>query len=70
MLNAQANLDLAKVTNTRWQELLSKHVISSQESDQVKSDLAAKQALYAASDADVRRLAFIRRARELGDRSI
>jgi len=53
---AQANLDLAKLTNTRWQDLLVHRVISSQEADQVKSDLGVKQATYVASEANVRRL--------------
>lgn len=56
MLTAQANLELAKVTNTRWQELLAKRVVSPQEADQTKSDLAAKQATYVAADANVHRL--------------
>jgi RND family efflux transporter MFP subunit len=56
LLTAQSNLELAKVTNTRWQELLGKRVISSQEADQVKSDLAAKQTTYAAAEANVQRL--------------
>ncbi|EDY15987.1 efflux transporter, RND family, MFP subunit [Chthoniobacter flavus Ellin428] len=53
---AQANLDLARLTNTRWQDLLVHRVISSQEADQVKSDLGVKQATYVASEANVRRL--------------
>ncbi|HEY3897125.1 MAG TPA: efflux RND transporter periplasmic adaptor subunit [Chthoniobacter sp.] len=53
---AQANLELAKVTNARWQELVSRKVISLQEADQVKSDLGVKQALYVANEANVHRL--------------
>lgn len=56
LLTAQANLDLAKLTNSRWQDLLSQRVISAQEADQVKSDLGVKKAVYQASDANVRRL--------------
>jgi RND family efflux transporter MFP subunit len=56
LATAQASLELAKVTNTRWQELLSHRVISPQEADQVKSDLGVKQAACAASGANVRRL--------------
>jgi RND family efflux transporter MFP subunit len=56
LLTAKANLELAKVTNTRWQELVSRKVISLQEADQVKSDLTAKQAVYVSSDANVHRL--------------
>jgi RND family efflux transporter MFP subunit len=54
--SAQANMDLAQTTSTRWQALLAKHAVSKQETDQVVSDYAAKQALYAAAEANVRRL--------------
>jgi len=56
LLNAQANLGLAKVTDTRWHDLLVKRVVSSQEADQVRSDYAAKQATSVANEANVRRL--------------
>jgi RND family efflux transporter MFP subunit len=56
LLTAKANLELAKVTNTRWQELVSRKVISFQEADQVKSDLNAKQAVYVANESNVHRL--------------
>jgi RND family efflux transporter MFP subunit len=56
LLTAKANLELAKVTNTRWQELVSRKVISFQEADQVKSDLNAKQAIYVANESNVHRL--------------
>jgi len=54
--SAQANMQLAETTATRWQALLAKHAVSKQETDQAVSDLAAKQAAYAASEANVRRL--------------
>jgi RND family efflux transporter MFP subunit len=54
--SAQANEQLAETTNVRWQALVAKHAVSVQEADQVKSDLAAKQATTAASEANVRRL--------------
>jgi RND family efflux transporter MFP subunit len=54
--SAQANQQLAESTNVRWQGLVAKHAVSVQEADQVKSDLAAKQAATAASEANVRRL--------------
>jgi RND family efflux transporter MFP subunit len=54
--SAQANQQLAETTNVRWQGLVAKHAVSVQESEQVKSDLAAKQAATAASEANVRRL--------------
>jgi RND family efflux transporter MFP subunit len=53
---AQTNLELAKITNTRWQNLLVQRVVSSQEADQVKSDFGVKQAALLASAANVRRL--------------
>jgi RND family efflux transporter MFP subunit len=54
--SAQANQQLAETTNVRWQGLVAKHAVSQQEADQVASDLAAKQAATAASEANVRRL--------------
>lgn len=54
--NAQANLDLAQVTATRADDLFKKKTISPQERDQATSDLAAKRALVASSEANVRRL--------------
>jgi RND family efflux transporter MFP subunit len=53
---AQANQQLAQSTNVRWQALVAKHAVSVQEADQVASDLTAKQAATAASEANVRRL--------------
>jgi RND family efflux transporter MFP subunit len=53
--SAQANQQLAETTNVRWQGLVAKHAVSQQEADQVASDLAAKQAATAASEANVRR---------------
>jgi RND family efflux transporter MFP subunit len=54
--NSQANLDMAAITSKRWQNLLAKHAVSKQETDQALSDLAARQAAVAASEANVRRL--------------
>ena len=54
--SAEANMQLAETTSTRWQSLLQKRAVSKQETDQVMSDYAAKQANYAASQANVRRL--------------
>jgi RND family efflux transporter MFP subunit len=56
LASARTNLDLAKLTNTRWQDLLVHRVVSAQEADQVKSDFGVKQAAYLAGDANVRRL--------------
>ncbi len=55
-LSAQANMELAKTTSVRWQSLLAKHAVSQQETDQVVSDYAAKQAALASSQANVGRL--------------
>jgi RND family efflux transporter MFP subunit len=56
LLSVKANMDLAQTTSVRWQGLLEKHAVSKQETDQVMSDYAAKQAAYASSQANVRRL--------------
>ena len=53
---AQANLDMAAITSKRWQNLLAKHAVSKQETDQAMSDLAARESAVAASEANVRRL--------------
>jgi RND family efflux transporter MFP subunit len=52
----QANQDLAGVTSNRWQSLLAKHAVSTQEADQAKSNYIASQAATDASRANVRRL--------------
>lgn len=54
--NAQANLNLSQITATRADDLFKKKTISPQERDQATSDLAAKRALVASSEANVRRL--------------
>jgi RND family efflux transporter MFP subunit len=53
---AQANLQLAQVTASRWLYLLKTSVISKQETDQAVSDLNAKQATANSAEANVRRL--------------
>jgi RND family efflux transporter MFP subunit len=52
---AQANLNLAKTTETRYTNLLKSNSVSKQETDQAVSDAAAKQAALEASEASVRR---------------
>ena len=54
--SAQANLDLANITSTRYQNLLKTNSVSKQETDQAMGDAAAKQAAVEASMAAVRRL--------------
>ena len=54
--SAQANLNLANTTSTRYQNLLKTNSVSKQETDQATSDAAAKAAAVDASMANVRRL--------------
>lgn len=54
--SAQATVQIAEITNSRWQKLVAKQAVSMQEADQAKSDFVGKQALVAASEANVRRL--------------
>ena len=53
---AVANAELARATLTRWQELVAKKVVSSQEFDEKKSALDARQADLTAAQANVARL--------------
>jgi RND family efflux transporter MFP subunit len=53
---AQANLDLAKTTATRWQFLLKTDSVSQQETDQAVSNLNVQKATVEANAANVRRL--------------
>jgi RND family efflux transporter MFP subunit len=52
---AQANLNLAKTTETRYTNLLKSNSVSKQETDQAVSDAAAKEAALEAAEASVRR---------------
>jgi RND family efflux transporter MFP subunit len=54
--SARATLNIAEITNDRWQKLVAKRAVSLQEADQAKSDFVGKQAVVAASEANVRRL--------------
>ena len=53
---AQANLEIAQITATRWQNLLKTNSVSQQETDQAVSDLNAKRALVDSNQANVDRL--------------
>lgn len=53
---AQANLEIAQITATRWQNLLKTNSVSQQETDQAVSDLSAKRALVDSNHANVDRL--------------
>jgi RND family efflux transporter MFP subunit len=54
--SSQANLQLAKITAARWQNLLKTNSVSKQETDQAVSDLSAKEAAVDSSTANVHRL--------------
>jgi multidrug efflux system membrane fusion protein len=56
LLNAQANEQLATVTNERYQALLPNSNVSRQAADEKQSDLAAKRALAKSAQANVARL--------------
>jgi len=53
---AQANLKIARITATRWQDLVSNGSVSQQETDQAVSNLSAVKAASESSAANVRRL--------------
>jgi RND family efflux transporter MFP subunit len=53
---AQANLNIAKITADRWQDLVSDGSVSQQETDQVVSNRSAVKAAAESSAANVRRL--------------
>jgi len=53
---AQANLKIAGITATRWQDLVSNGSVSQQETDQAVSNLSAVKAAAESSAANVRRL--------------
>jgi RND family efflux transporter MFP subunit len=54
--NAEANLDIARITNTRWQAMVKADTVSKQEADQTASSFHAMQASFEAAKANVRRL--------------
>jgi RND family efflux transporter MFP subunit len=58
---AQANLEIAQITATRWQNLVKTNSVSQQETDQAVSDLNAKQASVASNKANVDRLEQLQR---------
>lgn len=53
---ASANYDIAKVTAARWQEMLKDDAVSRQSSEENVSTMKAKQAMFAAAQANVSRL--------------
>ena len=54
--NAKANLDIARITDSRWQAMVKADTVSKQEADQTASAFHATQALYEAAVSNVRRL--------------
>ena len=56
LATAQANAALAATTAKRWQSLLKTGAVSQQDVDEKNGDLAAKQAIVKASQADMERL--------------
>jgi RND family efflux transporter MFP subunit len=56
LATAEANYQLAQITADRWQKLLTKHAVSTQETDQAMSDLNAKHSALSSQEANVRRL--------------
>jgi RND family efflux transporter MFP subunit len=56
LLTAQANAALARTTAKRWQQLVKSDAVSRQEVDMKNGDLAAKQAIVKATEANVDRL--------------
>jgi RND family efflux transporter MFP subunit len=56
---AQANFDLAHMTNQRWQGLLVTNAVSRQSADSAAGDASAKKATLASAEANVARLSDI-----------
>lgn len=54
--NAKANVQIAEITSTRWQNLLTTDSVSHQEADQALSDFHSKRALVDSNAANVARL--------------
>ena len=62
---AVANLDIARKTNERWQNLLKTHYVSQQEADQNAALFRAREADLQAAQADVRRLKTLQSFKEV-----
>jgi RND family efflux transporter MFP subunit len=56
LATARANYDLARITNQRWQGLLTTQSVSQQDADSRAGDAAAKQAAQQSASANVARL--------------
>jgi RND family efflux transporter MFP subunit len=53
---AEANGQIAQITAARWQRLLAKNAVSTQEADQTSSDLKARNSALTSAQANLRRL--------------
>ncbi|HWF13068.1 MAG TPA: efflux RND transporter periplasmic adaptor subunit [Candidatus Acidoferrales bacterium] len=56
LVTTQANLNLSKLTATRYQDLIKTDSVSRQDLDNANGDFAAKQAMVQSADANVKRL--------------
>jgi len=56
LVTAQANLNLSKLTASRYQDLIKTDSVSRQDLDNANGDFAAKQAMVQSADANVKRL--------------
>lgn len=56
LATAQANANLSQITATRYEDLIKTDGVSKQEVDNATGDLAAKKAIVASAEANVRRL--------------
>jgi RND family efflux transporter MFP subunit len=56
LVTAQANLSLASITATRYQDLIKSDSVSRQDLDNANGDLAARRAMAQSADANVKRL--------------
>lgn len=56
LVTSQANLSLASVTATRYQDLIKSDSVSRQDLDNANGDLAARKAMEQSADANVKRL--------------
>ena len=56
LVTSQANLSLASLTATRYQDLIKSDSVSRQDLDNAKGDLAARRAMVQSADANVKRL--------------
>ncbi|HET6143855.1 MAG TPA: efflux RND transporter periplasmic adaptor subunit [Candidatus Acidoferrales bacterium] len=56
LVTAQANVNLSKLTATRYQDLIKTDSVSRQDLDNANGDFAAKQAMVQSADANLKRL--------------